>query len=455
MTAVHPGTAHPGTVDAATNPHLSGVFAPVVEEVDLRDLRVEGRLPEEMDGTYLRNGPNPRFTPVGSYIYPLDGDAMMHRVRVRDGRADYSNRFVRTPALVTEEKAGRALWGGIMDPPPDADTVGPQLAGLVATCRTSTWSGTAASCWPWPSRTTRSASVPTCRPWAARPSRATCRWGSRRTQKMRVVTSIPPTSLSPGPPRILVVDDEPALRDVLEITFRRAGLRGRHRARRARRARGDPAAPAALPARAHRSGDARRLGHRRARRRQGAQRGDRGDRDDRALDRRGGASRRCAAAPTTSSPSRSRPAELAALAAQGAREELDRRREPAPPRADRAPRARRPRLLRRQPGDAAGRRARRQGRLDAHHRAASPARAAPARSASRARSTTRSDRAGKPVPGRQLRRAARGADGERALRPREGRLHRRRARARSASSARPTAARCSSTRSASCPRRCR
>jgi carotenoid cleavage dioxygenase len=129
MTAVHPGTAHPGTVDAASNPHLSGVFAPVVEEVDLSDLRVEGRLPEEMDGTYLRNGPNPRFTPVGSYLYPLDGDAMMHRVRVRDGKADYSNRFVRTPALVTEEKAGRALWGGIMDPPPDADTVGPQLAG--------------------------------------------------------------------------------------------------------------------------------------------------------------------------------------------------------------------------------------------------------------------------------------------------------------------------------------
>jgi len=105
------------------------VFAPVTEEVDLRDLRVEGRLPDEMDGVYLRNGPNPRFTPIGHYVYPLDGDAMLHRIRISDGEADYSNRFVRTPALVREEGAGRALWGGIMDPPPTADTVGPQLAG--------------------------------------------------------------------------------------------------------------------------------------------------------------------------------------------------------------------------------------------------------------------------------------------------------------------------------------
>jgi carotenoid cleavage dioxygenase len=83
MTAVHPGAGDPGIVDAATNPHLSGVFAPVVEEVDLPNLRVEGRLPDEMDGVYLRNGPNPRFTPIGHYIYPLDCDAMLHKVRVR------------------------------------------------------------------------------------------------------------------------------------------------------------------------------------------------------------------------------------------------------------------------------------------------------------------------------------------------------------------------------------
>lgn len=42
--------------------HLTGRFAPVTEEVDAVDLEVTGELPDELDGVYLRNGPNPRFT---------------------------------------------------------------------------------------------------------------------------------------------------------------------------------------------------------------------------------------------------------------------------------------------------------------------------------------------------------------------------------------------------------
>ncbi len=117
--------------DAGIDPHLSGLFAPTTSEVDVHDLRITGELPAELDGDYLRNGPNPRFSPLGRYVYPLDGDGMVHRVRIRDGRASYSNRFVRTPALVVEEAAGRALWPGIAGfaHRPDADEVGPVLAG--------------------------------------------------------------------------------------------------------------------------------------------------------------------------------------------------------------------------------------------------------------------------------------------------------------------------------------
>ncbi|OWA20511.1 carotenoid oxygenase [Streptomyces sp. CS159] len=115
--------------DATRVPHLLGSFAPVSEEVDVADLEVTGELPTELDGMYVRNGPNPRFTPIGSYLYPLDGDGMLHAVRISDGRADYLNRFVRTPALVVEEKAGHALWGGLESMiMPSADEVGPGLA---------------------------------------------------------------------------------------------------------------------------------------------------------------------------------------------------------------------------------------------------------------------------------------------------------------------------------------
>ena len=117
-------------VPVVDDPHLSGVFAPVTAEVDVPGLEVVGDLPPALDGAYVRNGPNPRFTPIGRYVYPLDGDGMVHRVVVRDGNVRYTNRFVRTPALRAEETAGRALWAGVTSSyRPGADLVGPALAG--------------------------------------------------------------------------------------------------------------------------------------------------------------------------------------------------------------------------------------------------------------------------------------------------------------------------------------
>ncbi len=126
-------TAAPQPVDPTTNPHLQGVFAPITTEIDVDGLRIDGQLPAEIDGEYIRNGPNPRFTPIGGYLYPLDGDGMLHRIQFRAGRARYTNRFVRTPALIAEEAAGHALWPGLMhlDQLPGPDLVGPDLAGTV------------------------------------------------------------------------------------------------------------------------------------------------------------------------------------------------------------------------------------------------------------------------------------------------------------------------------------
>jgi len=124
-TQTRPGPVTPGT-------YLTGPFAPVTAEVDVADLRVEGELPADLDGAYLRNGPNPRFSPIGGYLYPIDGDGMLHRVEVSGGRARYTNRFVRTPMVVAEEKAGHAIWPGITSPwRPGPDEVGPGLAGTM------------------------------------------------------------------------------------------------------------------------------------------------------------------------------------------------------------------------------------------------------------------------------------------------------------------------------------
>jgi carotenoid cleavage dioxygenase-like enzyme len=123
----------PKPIDLSTEPFLRGVFAPVTEEVDVVDLKVEGELPPEIDGEYVRNGSNPRFAPLGSYLYPIDGDGMIHRIQIRDGRVRYTNRFVRTPSLIAEEGAGRAIWPGLSDLGyrPGAELVGPALADTV------------------------------------------------------------------------------------------------------------------------------------------------------------------------------------------------------------------------------------------------------------------------------------------------------------------------------------
>lgn len=82
---------------ATRNPYLEGNFAPVSDEVSVSDLPVTGTLPPELNGRYLRIGPNPTGpVETGSGHHWLVGQGMVHGVRLRDGRAEwYRNRFVR------------------------------------------------------------------------------------------------------------------------------------------------------------------------------------------------------------------------------------------------------------------------------------------------------------------------------------------------------------------------
>lgn len=76
------------------NLYLTGPMAPVTEEVTAADLPVSGTLPAELDGRYLRNGPNPRDPDPAAYHW-FTGEGMVHGVRLRDGRAQwYRNRWV-------------------------------------------------------------------------------------------------------------------------------------------------------------------------------------------------------------------------------------------------------------------------------------------------------------------------------------------------------------------------
>ena len=77
---------------------------------------VEGAIPADLDGVYIRNTENQIHQPLGRF-HPFDGDGMLHQIDFRGGRASYRNRWVRTRGLVAEQEAGQSLWGGLMDPP--------------------------------------------------------------------------------------------------------------------------------------------------------------------------------------------------------------------------------------------------------------------------------------------------------------------------------------------------
>ena len=82
------------------NRYLEGAFAPVSEEVTLTDLVVTGRIPDHLDGRYLRNGPNPVGEIDPALYHWFIGDGMVHGVRIRDGKAEwYRNRWVRSPIV--------------------------------------------------------------------------------------------------------------------------------------------------------------------------------------------------------------------------------------------------------------------------------------------------------------------------------------------------------------------
>nr|WP_237536146.1 carotenoid oxygenase family protein [Streptomyces sp. SID3343] len=75
---------------------MKGNFAPISDEVSVDDLPVTGTLPPELNGRYLRVGPNPTGPDeTGRGHHWFVGRGMVHGIRLRDGRAEwYRNRFV-------------------------------------------------------------------------------------------------------------------------------------------------------------------------------------------------------------------------------------------------------------------------------------------------------------------------------------------------------------------------
>lgn len=85
---------------------VSAAYAPVDAELDT-SLEVSGRWPAEIDGVLFRNGPGSLEMGRDRYTHPFDGDGMLVRFEMRQGRVHYRNRFVATAERMDELRHGR------------------------------------------------------------------------------------------------------------------------------------------------------------------------------------------------------------------------------------------------------------------------------------------------------------------------------------------------------------
>lgn len=98
------------------HPYRTGAWTPNVREHTALDLRIDGELPSDVRGVYLRNTENPLLPSIGRY-HPFDGDGMLHALHLTGDGAEYRNRMIPTDGLAAELDAGEPLWAGLMESP--------------------------------------------------------------------------------------------------------------------------------------------------------------------------------------------------------------------------------------------------------------------------------------------------------------------------------------------------
>ena len=96
------------------HPQLRGNFAPLRMECDLDDVIVQGEMPQDLDVTYYRNGPDPQFPPRGHHHW-FGGDGMVHSFEIQNSKVRYRNRWPRTVKWTLEREAGESLYN-LMNP---------------------------------------------------------------------------------------------------------------------------------------------------------------------------------------------------------------------------------------------------------------------------------------------------------------------------------------------------
>jgi len=103
-------------VDYSGMPAMRGFFAPQRFEADVFDCEVEGTIPPGLNGAFVRVGSDWNYPPKHADDAPFNQDGYISMFRLKDGRASYKGRWVKTPRFLNCHKAGRQLYGYYRNP---------------------------------------------------------------------------------------------------------------------------------------------------------------------------------------------------------------------------------------------------------------------------------------------------------------------------------------------------
>ena len=86
-------------------------FSTLTEEMTADRLPVEGRVPNWLAGSLLRNGPTQFEVGPHKYHHWFGGLAMLHRFSFHQGQVSYANRFIQSPASTKAKETGQISYG--------------------------------------------------------------------------------------------------------------------------------------------------------------------------------------------------------------------------------------------------------------------------------------------------------------------------------------------------------
>ena len=89
------------------SPYNSPGFKPVHTLCSNAVLQVSGKIPDDLEGVYLRNGTNLQFEQTNGRYHMFNGAGMLHQVQIAAGKASYSNTYIKTPRYEIEDTMGQ------------------------------------------------------------------------------------------------------------------------------------------------------------------------------------------------------------------------------------------------------------------------------------------------------------------------------------------------------------